>query len=673
MKAERHHVNICARQPESLLYSTNIAKKRIFPSITLSFPYLCKKHNPMKPVELLAPAKDLLSAVAAVDYGADAVYIGGPKFGARHAAGNSVEEIARVVEYAHRYGVRVHATLNTLIYDDELEAAETQARELIAAGVDALIIQDMALRRMALPVELHASTQVCTMTPEQARFLGDSGFARVILERALSIDEIAAICRATTAEVECFVHGAICVGYSGRCFLSRSMSERSGNRGACSQPCRLTYDLTDGRGRTFSISEGRAGRARALPSGENEERSSTYIAGKHLLSVRDMNLSGRIGDMLDAGVRSFKIEGRLKDVNYIKNVVAYYRRVVDDALAVRPHLRRSSVGESIADFTPDTSKSFTRGESEYFISGKRAGVASFDTPKSVGEYAGRVVRVERGVFRLDNAYPFSAGDGICFVSGGGLTGTKVDIVDGRDITSNRIDGIAPGCEIFRNYDHNFNQQLNRSRTRREIPARGVVEISPNGVAITYTDCEGVTSRAKREIALERAKNPDANASALRMQAMKSGDTLFSVRDVEVCGAEWFVPVSMAAGLRREALEALLQARLARPLEHRILPEGDAVYPSETVGAEENVTNRLAEEFYRSHGVRNIERGLDTAPSTLGSRVMRSAYCIRREIGQCLKEQPQVKGELWLEHGAHAYRLEFNCAKCEMSLIDCSKR
>lgn len=334
-------------------------------------------------VELLAPARDLQSAVAAVDYGADAVYIGGAKFGARHAAGNSAEQIARVAEYAHRYGVRVHATLNTLIYDDELETAERQARELIAAGVDALIVQDMALRRMDLPVELHASTQVCNMTPEQARFLGECGFARVILERALSLDEIRAICAATNAEVECFVHGAICVGYSGRCFLSRSMSERSGNRGACSQPCRLTYDLTDGSGRT-------------------------YLAGKHLLSVRDLNLSAHVGELLDAGVRSLKIEGRLKDINYIRNTVAYYRRAVDDALTVRPHLRRASAGESVADFTPDTAKSFTRGESEYFFAGKRAGVASFDTPKAVGEYAGCVTRVERTRFRLDRAHTLAA-------------------------------------------------------------------------------------------------------------------------------------------------------------------------------------------------------------------------------------------------------------------------
>ncbi len=602
----------------------------------------------VKTVELLAPAKDYASAVAAVDYGADAVYIGGAKFGARQAAGNSAEEIARVVEYACRYGVRVHAALNTLVWDDELEEAERQARELIAAGVDALIVQDMALRRMSLPVELHASTQVCNSTPEGARFLGEAGFARVILERNLSLDEIRAICSATAAEVECFVHGAICVGFSGRCFLSRSMSGRSGNRGACSQPCRLAWDLTDGRGRT-------------------------YIAGKHLLSVRDMNLSHRIGDLLDAGVTSFKIEGRLKDTNYIKNVVAYYRRAVDEALAVRPGFVRSSAGESVPDFTPDPSKSFTRGESEYFFAGKRPGVASFDTPKAVGEYVGRVAKVFGNGFTLLGEADLAPGDGICFITPHGVTGTNVNAAEGRRIVPNRMEGIVAGAEVYRNSDRLFNLRLERSRTRRVIPATAVAEVSAEGFAMTYTDCEGVTASAARTVPLDRAKNPEANAAALRAQAMKSGDTIFAVRDAEVRGAEWFVPASLAAEVRREALSALDEARRNRPLEHRILPENPAArYPSERLTAEENVTNRLAEAFYRDHGVREIERGLDLAPTTAGHRVMRSAYCIRREIGECLRERPRLRGDLYLEHGAHRYRLEFDCAACEMSLIDCTK-
>ena len=603
----------------------------------------------LKTVELLAPARDYASAVVAVDAGADAVYIGGARFGARQAAGNSAEEIARVVEYAHRYGVRVHATLNTLLWDDELREAERTARELIDAGVDALIVQDMALRRMNLPVELHASTQVSNRTPEETRFLAEAGFARVILERALSLDEIRAICAATPAEIEVFVHGAICVGYSGRCFLSRAMSGRSGNRGACSQPCRLAWDLVDGRGRRL-------------------------IAGKHLLSVRDMNLSHRLGELVDAGVTSFKIEGRLKDAGYIRNVVAWYRRALDEVLAARPALRRSSVGESVPDFTPDPAKSFTRGESEYFFDGKRPGVASFDTPKAVGERIGRVAKVTGGSFWLDSDSDLSAGDGLCFISARGAVGTNVNTVDGRRITPNRIEGIISGAEVFRNYDRRFSLALERSRMRRVIPARARIEVSGTGVAMTCTDCEGFEATARRDVGLERAKNPAANAEMLRTQARKSGDTIFAVREVEVQGGEWFVPASLAAEVRREALEGLLRRRSERPFTHRILKENpEARYPSERILADGNVTNHLAEAFYRDHGVREIERPLELASSFEGRTVMRSAYCIRREIGECLREGSRLRGDLYLEHGTDRFRLEFDCAACEMALVECPRR
>jgi len=603
----------------------------------------------VKTVELLAPAKDYRSAVAAVDYGADAVYIGGARFGARRAAGNSAEEIARVAAYAHRYGVRVHATMNTLLRDDELEAAEAEARRLIEAGVDALIVQDMALRRMDLPVELHASTQMCNRTAEGARFLGEAGFARIILERALSLDEIRAVCAATTAEVECFVHGAICVGYSGRCFFSRSMSARSGNRGDCSQPCRLAWDLTDGRGRR-------------------------YLAGKHLLSVRDMNYSAHIGELLDAGVTSFKIEGRLKDTDYIRNVVAYYRGAIDRELALRPGLRRASAGESTPDFTPDPNKSFTRGESDYFFAGKRAGVASFDTPKAVGEYVGRVERVERGAFLLDGPAELAPGDGICFVTPQGVTGTNVNAAAGRRIVPNRTEGIAAGAAVYRNYDRRFSMQLERSRTRRVIPATAEVEASADGVRMTCTDCEGVSASAERRVPLDPARTPEANAAAIRAQAMRSGDTIFAVREAEVRGADRFVPASLAAELRRECLEKLLQLRERSGVVHRVLPENRAArYPAERLTAEENVTNRLAEAFYRDHGVREIEPPLELAATTFGRRVMRSSYCIRREIGECLREHPRLQGDLYLERGALRYRLEFDCARCEMNLVDANER
>lgn len=602
----------------------------------------------MNSVELLAPAKDYASAVAAVDYGADAVYIGGARFGARHAAGNSAEEIARVAEYAHRYGVRVHATLNTLLRDDELPAAERQARELIAAGVDALIVQDMALRRMELPVELHASTQMFNATPAQARFLGEAGFARVILERALSLEEIRAICAATAAEVECFVHGAICVGYSGRCFLSRSLSGRSGNRGDCSQPCRLAWDLTDGRGRR-------------------------YLKGKHLLSVRDLDLSARLGELLDAGVRSFKIEGRLKEVDYIRNVVAYYRRAVDGALAERPHLVRASVGESVPDFEPDPRKSFTRGGTEYFFSGRQRGVASFDTPKAVGEYAGRVAQVGRADFRLEGGVALRPGDGICMVTPQGTAGTYVNAAEEDRIVPNRMEGVIPGAQVFRNYDRLFSQQVARSRTRRVIAARVEVEVTAEGVRMTAVDCEGTTARAERAVRCEAAKNPAANEAAIAAQAARSGDTIFAVRQVGVHGAERFVPASVVAELRRECLAELLRRRTARKPERRLPAEDRAArYPSGRVAAEENATNRLAEAFYRDHGVREIEAPLELAASTAGRRVMRSAYCIRRELGECLRGRPRLAEPLYIERGAARYRLAFDCDRCEMSLIDASQ-
>lgn len=600
-------------------------------------------------VELLAPARDYEAAVAAVEYGADAIYIGASRFGARQAAGNAVERIARAAEYAHRFGVRVHATLNTLLRDDELEAAESEARALIAAGVDALIVQDMALRRMALPVELHASTQCATRTVEEARFLGRAGFARVILERALSLDEIRAICRATDAEVECFVHGAICVGYSGRCFLSRSLSDRSGNRGACAQPCRLTWDLTDGAGRS-------------------------WMTGRHLLSLRDMNFSRRVGDLLDAGVRSLKIEGRLKDTLYVRNITAYYRRVVDEALGERPQLVRSSVGESRPDFEPDPAKSFTRGDSEYYLDGRRRGVASFDTPKSIGERVGRIAAVGAGRFRMEGTATLAPGDGLCIRGPKGTAGTGIRAVDGAWVTPNRMEGVAVGAELYRNSDVRFNRLLAASRTRRTIAARGEAVCSAEGIALRYTDCQGVCAEARRSVALEAAKNPEANAAALRAQMMRSGDTIFAVNEVEVTGSEWFVPASLAAELRREALGLLAEARAALPREHRILDEDPAArYPSERMGADGNVTNRLAEAFYRDHGVRTIDPPLETAPSTRGRVVMRSAYCIRREIGECLRGRHRLEGDLYIERGRHRYRLIFDCARCEMALEDRSEQ
>lgn len=599
----------------------------------------------MKKLELLAPAKDWATAVAAIDCGADAVYMGASQFGARHEAGNSDEEFARAAEYAHRFGARIYCTLNTLLFDHELAAAERLARRMIDAGADALIVQDMAYRRMNLPVELHASTQMCNTAVEGVKFLADCGFSRVVLERALSIGEIRAIGRATEVEIECFIHGAICVSHSGHCFLARSLDPaRSGNRGTCSQPCRLPWDLVDDSGRRL-------------------------IASKHLLSPRDFNLTARLGEMIDAGVCSFKIEGRLKEIQYVRNIVAWYNRALDDAIACRSGFVRASEGQSRPDFTPDPQKSFTRGETTYYMDGKRRGVASFDTPKSVGEPLGRVAAVDRNAFRMDRAADLAAGDGICFRSAAGLAGTNVNAVDGVRVMPNRMAGIVVGAEVFRNSDRRFNLALERSRTRRTIAVRALCTADETGVRVTFADGYGNTADYAVSQPLDVAADHEKMRRTAEQQLTKSGGTIFEVEAVAMDLGGRFIPSSLLATLRRGGLEALERVRRARPGSSKQLPEKPVPSPRKRLTAADNVTNRLAEAFWRDHGVQTIEAGFDAGTPTAGRRVMECSYCIRREIGACLREGSALRGELSIVRGTRRYRLEFDCRACRMYLID----
>ena len=600
-------------------------------------------------IELLAPARDYDAAIAAINCGADAIYIGANNFGARRGATNATADIARVVDYAHLFGVKVFVTLNTILYESELQRAESLARELVDVGVDALIVQDMAYREMNLPIALHASTQVCNMTPEGAKFLAECGFERVILERALSLEEIKAIRQATDVDLECFVHGAICVGHSGRCYLSRSQSTRSGNRGECSQPCRLTYDLVN-------------------------ERGDKLIKGKHLLSVKDFDLSARIGELIDAGVMSFKIEGRLKDDNYIKNVVSYYRQKIDEALATRPDCVRASEGSSEVEFVPDPKKSFTRDGGEYMFMGKRAGVASFNTPKAVGEYIGSVAVVGRRDLRIVSRMPLSAGDGLCFTSGEGIIGTNINRVEGNTIEPNRMDGIKAGMEIYRNYDHRFTQSVERSRIRRAIDVNCHLELSADRVVARYSDSHGEGVEVVRMVALDEAKSVDKMRSVAEEQMAKSGDSIFRVTKVEVVGANYFATAKLLAELRREALALLAARRVSMPNKDRFTrPENlEAQYPEKRLSPQHNVVNSLSRCFYLKHGVEHIVEGLDSWATTHGERVMESSYCIRREIGECLKRGSKMRDTLYLEHGRHRYRLDFDCKRCRMNLIDCSE-
>ena len=595
-------------------------------------------------IELLAPAKDYDSAVDAIDCGADAVYIGAGKFGARYAATNTIEDIARVVEYAHRYRVRVYATLNTLLFDSELEEAREQALALIDAGVDALIVQDMAYYLMELPIDLHASTQTNCVSPEKVKFFEQLGFKRAILERSLSKHQIAEIRKATNIELEAFVHGAICVSQSGRCFFSRSTSERSGNRGECSQPCRLEYDLCNDKGEVI-------------------------IKSKHLLSVRDFDLSARLGEMIDLGINSFKIEGRLKDRTYVRNIVSLYRRLLDIELAKRNDVERSSVGRSTIEFEPNAARTFTRGAGEYFFDGKRRGVASFDTPKAMGERIGKVIKTDRRGIVLDRKHDLTTGDGVCFISNGALVGTNIVGIEGDHIQLNRYDGVAAGVELFRNYNRLFLQAVERSRVKRTISADLLLQFSKENITLTATDESGISATITIAQPSEEARDKAKGEEALRRQLMRSGDTIFEVRNIEISEVR-FAPMSVIGALRREVFELLEKERLAQHEKSAdVAKNRDVKYPSARLTPQDNVTNRLARQLYTDCGVEEIAEGLDCRTSTTGEQVVISDYCIRREIGECLLEKPRLRGDLYLVRGTKKYRLCFDCKACQMKIID----
>jgi putative protease len=603
-------------------------------------------------IELLAPAKDYHTGVVAIDYGADAVYIGGPGFGARRSASNNIDEIRRLADYAHLYGVRVYATLNTVVFEDELKEAEAIARALTKAGADALIIQDMAYLRMGLTgVEFHASTQMCNMSPENIKFLEHSGISRVVLERELTLEDIKNIRSRTNIELESFIHGAICVGFSGHCYLSRSMSPRSGNRGDCSQSCRLKYDLTD-------------------------DNDNVLYKSKHLLSVQDMNMSGNIGRLLDAGVTSFKIEGRLKDESYVRNTVAYYRRELDKEIAARDDMRRASSGHTISNFAPDLAKSFSRGGTTWMLDGGRHGVSSFDTPKATGEYLGKVTRTGRNYFEISGKTALHNGDGICYFHEGELLGTNINRTEGGRIYPNAIGKIATGTAIYRNYDHAFESAASSMAVRRAIDATADITVSDTSIELRLTDEDGCQAIARFENNFDPAQKPDKMLDTIRTQTEKSGDSIYDIHVAAInCNIEVpFIPISSLNELRRNAIEQLTQVRTTK-LPHHLKPaveERDYPYPAKQLDGTANVTNSLAEQFYRDHGVTDIAPQLELQERLSGECVMETAYCIRREIGECLKEAPKYRGALYLSRGTIDYLLDFDCARCRMKLIKTRK-
>jgi collagenase-like PrtC family protease len=608
----------------------------------------------MKAIELLAPAKNLETGIAAIDCGADAVYVGASRFSAREAAANSLPDIEALARHAHRYWARVYAAVNTILHDHEIEEAVRLCHDLHGAGVDGLIVQDVGLLECELPpLPLIASTQMHNCSPERVAFLERVGFSRAILARELDLDGMRAIRRATTIELEAFVHGALCVCMSGRCSLSYALGGRSGNRGQCAQPCRRAYALLDQAGHTIT-------------------------SERHLLSLRDLNLTAQLGDLLAAGVSSFKIEGRLKNKAYVMYVVGHYRQALDRILAERGD-RPASSGRVTLDFAPNPDKTFNRGYTSYFLGGRGAAVASPESPKHVGEPVGNVTSVGQDSFTLDTPVALQGGDGIAYYDRDrDLTGSLVNRVQGERVFPQKLDGIAAGTRVFRNHDHAFAAHVASSRPSRRIGVDLVLRDSPGGILLDAVDDDGV--RATVELACTRIAADRANlATADVLQRLaRLGNTEFVAKRVELA---WAAPLHLAAkqvnGLRRALADSLAAARArARPTLAKTIVPNDAPFPEPVLDFRANVLNQKAGAFYRRHRVGDIEPAAESGLPMVGRPVMTCRYCLKYERGLCPRE-PAAKRraappEPWflLDDQGRRLRLRFCCEErdCVMDVI-----
>jgi putative protease len=599
-------------------------------------------------IELLAPARDLACGLAAINHGADAVYIGGPQFGARVAAANSLQDIEKLVTYAHRFWAKVYVALNTVFDDRELTRAVTLAGQLHGIGVDALIVQDMGLLECDLPaIPLHASTQVDNRTAPKVAFLEKVGFQQVVLARELTLREIREIRAATTVKLEFFVHGALCVSYSGQCYISEVMAGRSANRGECAQFCRHRYTLRDGRG--------------------------TILArDRYLLSLKDLDLSARLADLIDAGIDSFKIEGRLKDESYVKNVTAFYRQAIDTIIEADDRLARASSGRCSFAFTPDPARSFHRGRTEYFLTERRNTPGAIDSPKSIGKELGRVVLAEKRFFTLQTGEVVNNGDGLCFLDAAGdLIGIKVNrVADGKIYPKDPVI-LLVGTTVYRNADTAFARLLAQSGQCRTLPVRIELKEAADGLQMKVVDPDGVVSETFLKADKGAARQAGAALVLAIKQLQKSGGTIFSVEEVKVdLHPDVYFAAAVFNDLRRQGLLRHQEARLAGyPLQRVALQVNAFPWPAGEVSYLDNIANRRAEEFYRRHGVREIDRRLLRAGEVEGCALMTSRYCIKAQLGIC----PKVSGHsgtepvppLVLADHAGEYRLEFDCARCEM--------
>jgi len=598
-------------------------------------------------IELLAPARDLVCGIAAINHGADAVYIGPSEFGARAAASNSLEDIAKLVIYAHQFGARVYVALNTIFDDQELERAVQLCHRLYAIGVDALIIQDMGLLESDLPpIPLHASTQVNNRTTEKVDFLEKVGFQQVVLARELSLDKIREIHAATSVALEFFVHGALCVSYSGQCYISEVVAGRSANRGECAQFCRHRFTLRDGLGKIIE-------------------------KDRYLLSLRDLDLSLHLGALIDAGITSFKIEGRLKDENYVKNVTASYRLALDEIIDRDDSLQRFSSGRCSFDFVPDTRRSFNRGKTDYFLFNKRNTPGSIDSPKSLGHKLGKVVHADNRSFVLDSDEQIHNGDGLCYFRPGKvLVGVRVNRVDGERIFPKDSAVIPVGTAVYRNHDVAFNKELTRSEQCRMIAINVGLKETEDGLQMSVVDEDDLKSETDIRVEKAVAKKAGTIADLAAKQLRKSGGTIFGVEEVQVdLSPDVFIAASVFNDLRRQGLEHHLQMRLEYyQSERSTITINDYHWPVKELSYQDNIANRKAEDFYRRHGVQQVERSALSAADAENCALMTTKYCVKAQLNLCPnigKLKNQLIEPLILVDNTGEYDLDFDCGKCEM--------
>ena len=597
------------------------------------------------PIELLAPAKDKISAISAVNAGADAVYIGYRKFGARKNAGNSLEDIAEIVRYADVFRVKVYVTLNTIYSDDELTEVVDLIYKLYDIGVSAIIVQDMGILEQKLPpIKIFASTQCHNNTVEKVKFLEQTGFDRVILPREFSLDDIKNITDNTEIEVETFIHGALCVSYSGQCYLSYANGGRSANRGECAQPCRKKYTLTANDGTIIE-------------------------KDKYLLSLKDLNLSAKIKELILAGVTSFKIEGRLKDEYYVKNVVAYYRREIDRVLD-ELNLKRASVGTSFPQFEPNPYKSFNRGFTEFFADGKRKNFCTKDYVKSTGEYLGIIDKTAKNYFTVNGISPEN-GDGLCFLSGGELLGVQVIKNDNGKIFSQNMQGIKEGIKLFRNSDVKFQKELEKPIARKIfVTAKFYAD---DVISLTYTDEENNSATVTLKENFETAKDADKALETIKKQITKTGDSEFVVQNAEISAEKvYFVRTSVLNELRRQALEKLREER-QKNLKKSVKTNGIKVlpYPLSSADYRFNISNKAAENFYSKRGVKISEYAVESNKNSVPEILMQTKHCIKYTLGLCKKYFPKSKNYkepfFLIDEFNKKYLLDFDCKNCQMFL------